>query len=455
MYRLLCTDLVGSDGVDKCRYRLSGVLDRMFDIVDRFPLYPLIFSFVLYPIAAWMVLRLFPKRIRIHCFTILNVAGLGVLCWLAGANGVRLRAALSYSRAPLLFFSIFVGLVLLNYPVLKRCRRDDSIWPAAAFLLPVIFLVYIKYASDSVNPFAAVLAPIGLSRFAIFFIGISYLSFRLVHLVQEVRNEIVEMPTVWEYLSFAFFVPTLSVGPISSYSKFIGSMRAPDRQNTPVGRSLLRIVVGLTKYIFLGSLVAQVTYAGLLRDGHPHSMIDLFIAIPAYAVYLYCNFSGFCDMVIGVSGLLGIAVAENFDRPFMARNLQEFWNRWHITLSLWIRDLLFTPLSKSLVRKFGPKSANHVIAVSILISFLVVGAWHGKGSNFLVFGALQGAGLVTVHYYTVWLKRRFGRDGYTAYRKGRFIQAIATVTTFSYFSLTLFFLANTWEEMRVIRDALR
>ena len=79
------------------------------------------------------------------------------------------------------------------------------------------------------------------------------------------------MPTVWEYLSFAFFVPTLTVGPISPYSKFIRSLRTPNRQDTPLGRSLLRILVGFTKYIFLGSLVAQFTYAGLLEDGHPRA----------------------------------------------------------------------------------------------------------------------------------------------------------------------------------------
>jgi len=427
----------------------------MFDIVDRFPLYPLIFCFVLYPAAAWMALRLLPQKMRVQCFTLLNVAGLAAMCWLSGANGVRVKDALSYSKVPFFFFSIYVALVLANYSVLRRCQRDHTIWPAAAFLLPIAFLAYIKYASDLLNPFTAVLAPIGLSKFAGFFIGVSYLSFRLVHLVQEVRNEVVEMPTVWEYLSFAFFVPTLTVGPISPYSKFIRSLRTPDRQDTPLGRSLLRILVGFTKYIFLGSLVAQFTYAGLLEDGHPHAVIDLAIAIPAYAVYLYCNFSGYCDMVIGVSGLLGIAVAENFDRPFMTRNLQEFWTRWHITLSLWIRDLLFTPLSKWMMRKFGPKSASHVIAASLFISFLVVGVWHGKGTNFLTFGALQGAGLVTVHYYTVWLKKTLGRDGYTAYRKNRVIQVVASVTTFCYFSLTLFFFANRWEEMRSILASLQ
>jgi D-alanyl-lipoteichoic acid acyltransferase DltB (MBOAT superfamily) len=369
--------------------------------------------------------------------------------------GIRFTAALSYSKVPLLFFSIYLGIVLLNYVLLRQGRRDDTMFPTAAFLFPILFLAYIKYAADALNPFAAWLATAGLSRFAVFFIGISYLSFRLVHLVQEVRNDVVEMPNIWEYLSFAFFVPTLSVGPINPYSKFIGSIRTPDRQKTPVARSWLRIMVGFTKYIFLGSLVAQFTYAGLLRDGHPHALVDLIIAIPAYTIYLYCNFSGFCDISIGVSGLLGIEVAENFDRPFLARNLQEFWTHWHMTLSTWIRDLLFTPMTKSLMQRFSPQSANHVIAASIFVSFLVVGIWHGTGLNFVIFGALQGIGIAAVHYYTVWLKRRLGRERYAVYRKNRVISSIATVITFTYFSLTLFVFANTWKEMLSIKSNLR
>lgn len=387
-------------------------------------------------------------------FALLNVAGLAAFCLLAGAANVRVKSAIPYSEAASLFFIFYVLVTLLHYMSLRRIRQNGTVWPAITFLGPILFLMYVKYVADYFVPFQGLLAHAGVAHFAAFFIGISYLSFRLVHLAQEVRNDLVEMPTIWEYLSFAFFVPTLSIGPINPYSKFIGSIRNPSREATPLIRSFLRIIVGFTKYIFLGSIAAQFTYGGLLRDGHPHSMIDLFIAIPAYAVYLYLNFSGFCDMVIGVSGLLNIQVIENFDRPFLARNFQEFWTRWHISLSTWIRDLAFTPLSKSLMRRFGAKSANHVVAASIFISFIGVGMWHGKGWNFLIFGALQGAGLVAVHYYTVWLKKYLGRDKFAAYRKNRAIRVAATIMTFSYFSMTLFFVANTWEQMRMIKDAL-
>jgi len=427
----------------------------MLDVVDRFPLYPLIVTFIVYPALAWLILDYARPKVRTQSFTVLNVACVGLLCWLSGAAGIRFKDAFVYTRLPLLLFSLYLGFTLLNFVVLRSCRRDRTLWPAAAFLIPIIFLAYIKYASDTFNPFASLMAPVGVTRVGVFFVGISYLSFRLVHLVQEVRNEVVEMPTIWEYLAFSFFVPTISIGPINPYSKFIGSFRSPDRSATPIGRSFLRILIGFTKYIFLGSLAAQFTYAGLLRDGHPHAVIDLAIAIPAYAIYLYCNFSGFCDMVIGVSGLLNIQVAENFDRPFLARNLQEFWTRWHITLSTWIRDLMFTPLTKTLMRRFGPKAANHVIAASILISFLVVGIWHGKGFHFLVFGATQGIGIAAVHYYTVWLKKRLGRENFAAYRKNKAISAVGAAVTFIYFSLSLFVFANNWSDVMNIRAHLR
>jgi len=424
------------------------------DIVDRFPLYPLILAFLVYPIAAWVVMRLAPARIRMATFAVLNVAGLAAMCWLSGGKGVRLALVGPYSRVSLFFFTLYFGFALANYAVLRLCGRNRVPW-MAGFLLPIVFLIYIKYASQSLDPFEALLAPAGLTRFEGFFIGISYLSFRLVLLAQEVRNEIVTMPSVWEYLGFTFFVPTLSIGPINPYSKFIASFRQPDRKATPIARSLLRILIGFTKYIFLSTLAAQLTFSGLLRDGHPHTSIDLIISVLVFPLYLYSNFSGFCDMVIGVSGLLGIQVAENFDQPFLSRNFQEFWTRWHITLSLWIRDLVFTPLSKAIIRHFGPKSANHAIAFSIFVAFILVGLWHGKGMNFLVFGILQGIGLATVHYYTVFLKQILGRNGFAAYRQNRFIRWTGVTMTYCYFATTLIFFANTWPQIGTLLHSLR
>jgi len=174
-----------------------------------------------------------------------------------------------------------------------------------------------------------------------------------------------------------------------------------------------------------------------------------------YYLHLYLSFSGFCDMAIGAAALIGIPVPENFENPLGARNMKEFWNRWHITLSSWMRDLVFSPLSKFLVGKFGLKLADHAIALTILVTFLLIGIWHGTGLNYALFGLAQAIGVATVHYYTIFLKQRLGRERFKAYNENRWIRAVAVIITFFYYAVTLFFFANTLAQMKEIFSVLR
>ncbi len=208
------------------------------------------------------------------------------------------------------------------------------------------------------------------------------------------------------------------------------------------------------KYLLLAVLCHQLDY-GLLLDNHYHPYVDLPIAVIFYYLYLYLNFSGFCDMAIGAAGLIGIPVVENFNNPFAARNMREFWNRWHITLSQWMRDVVFAPLSKFLVRRFGPAYANHAIALTIFVVFLLIGIWHGVGWNYAAFGVAQAIGVVTVHYYTLFLKKKLGRDGFKAYNENPWIKAVAITITFCYYAATLFLFANTFAQMKEIFACLR
>ena len=350
-------------------------------------------------------------------------------------------------------FLAYVGLVVCQYLMLRLFANRTGWQPWLAFFTPIFFLIVIRYVP---NTFYAHFS--GAIRQAInghsthysigyYFIGISYLAFRSSQLVLEVRNGVVPRPGLWEYLGFCFFVPTAPVGPINPYrnhqSAFAGSPL-----EIPEGRAALRCVVGAVKYFFLAVVLQQLTYAGLLDDSHYHPWPDVLIAILFYYLYLYLNFSGFCDMAIGAAGLMGIPVAENFNNPFAARNVKDFWNRWHITLSAWMRDVVFSPLSKYLVRRFGIKQADHAIALTIVIIFLLVGAWHGVGWNFVAFGAAHALGVVTNHYYTLFLKKRLGRDGFKAYNENRWIHAAAVVLTFCYCSASLIFFANTFPQIK-------
>jgi D-alanyl-lipoteichoic acid acyltransferase DltB (MBOAT superfamily) len=246
----------------------------------------------------------------------------------------------------------------------------------------------------------------------------------------------------------------MSVGPINAYSNYRRGFGS-DALDLPVGRSFLRIMVGLVKFIFLGNLFNQLSYSGMLLDGHEHYWFDLIVAAIAYYIYLYCNFSGFCDMAVGGAGLIGIPVTENFDNPFYARNIKEFWNRWHITLSQYMRDVCFSPLSKYLARLFGPANVDHAIAATIMIVFLLIGIWHGTGWNYAVFGAIHGVGAAGNHYYTIALKKRLGRDGMKAYNANPWIRAAAVILTFLYVAFSMFFFANSPDDIKDILAVLR
>jgi len=211
----------------------------------------------------------------------------------------------------------------------------------------------------------------------------------------------------------------------------------------------------MVKYKFLGNLFFQLAYSNLLLDNHYHPWIDLPVAAIFYYLFLYNNFSGFCDMAIGCAGLIGIPVIENFNNPFAARNMREFWNRWHISLSQYMRDVCFSPLSKYFARLFGPANVNHAIALTIMVVFLLIGIWHGTGWNYIVFGLLNGVGVIATHYHTIGLKKWLGREGFKAYNANPWIRAAAVAITFCYFAFTLFFFANTPGQMKEIFSVMR
>jgi len=386
-------------------------------------------------------------------FALVNIALALLLTEIAASKDVRLKQVTEFIPVGIAFAAIYLLLVALQYANLIWGRRGSARTLAVGVVYPLALLAVIKYLPAVWSPIQNAVPGFPGKHAGEFFLGISYMSFRLTHMAYEIRNGTAEWPTFWEFLSFAFFVPTFSIGPISPFSRFQKSLALSVSVAT-AGLAWLRILVGATKYLVLANIVNQYSYSGLLLDRHPHTVLDLIIAIFAFAFFLYFNFSGYCDMAIGVSALIGISVMENFDDPFISRNLQEFWNRWHISLSTWIRDLMFTPLSKALIRRFGPRSANHSIAFSIFAVFVVLGIWHGVGWNFVVFGMWHGIGLAVCHYYTVFLKKRLGKQGYARYLANRWIEAAGVVATIVYFSCGLFLLANSMSQMRQIFRSL-
>jgi D-alanyl-lipoteichoic acid acyltransferase DltB (MBOAT superfamily) len=393
-----------------------------------------------YIVAGRMVMRRLTGGVREFVFAVLNVAGVFAFLFYGNKEHYALR------------FGFYVALVVGLYLTLWLFAEKRGGWPWLAFFAPIAALILVRYVPGPA--YVALGRALGKAwRGVPNMVGISYLAFRCSRLVLEVRNGVAKKPDFLEYLNFAFFLPTMPVGPINTYANFRRGFAGP--HEVPAGRAALRILVGAVKYQFLGGLCNQLTYSGLLLDSHPHYRMDLPVGVLFFYLYLYCNFSGFCDMAIGAAGLIGIPVPENFDNPFAARNVRDFWNRWHITLSQYMRDVVFAPLSKFFARLFGPAHVNHAIALTIVVVFLLIGIWHGVGWNFAAYGAAHALGVVVNHYYTIGLKRWLGRDGFKAYNANPWIRALAVMLTFCYCAASLILFANTFLEMKEIFSRLR
>jgi D-alanyl-lipoteichoic acid acyltransferase DltB (MBOAT superfamily) len=416
--------------------------------VDNSPLV-LASGLVIYILASRLVMRSLSGGSREVIVALLNLAGVYVFFYSGNDDRVH------HFNGSRLFVECLC-LVVVQYVAL-RIFSDFKGWLIwLAFFCPIAALISVRYLPFAVWGSLSTM----VYKFTRFYIvrpavvGISYLAFRCSRLVLEVRNGCVKKPGFWQYLGFAFFVPIMPLGPINTYANFRRGFDVVPWE-VPVGRAALRVLVGLVKYQFLGGMCNQLTYQGFLLNGHPHHRIDLPIAMAFYYLYLYCNFSGFCDMAIGAAALIGIPVLENFNNPFAARNMRDFWNRWHITLSHWMRDIVFAPLSKFLVRVMGPARVNYAIALTIFFVFLLIGIWHGVGWNYAIFGLFQALGVAANFYYTIGLKKWLGKDGFKAYNESRCIHAVAVVSTFCYYAATLFFFANTLPEMKEILSELR
>jgi D-alanyl-lipoteichoic acid acyltransferase DltB (MBOAT superfamily) len=393
-----------------------------------------------YIVAGRVAMRQFTGVVRESILAALNVAGVFIFLFYGGNQHYVLR------------FLIYLALIVGLYLTVCLFADKRGGWPWLAFFAPIAALIVVRYVPSSM--YVALGHVLGKNWPGVpNMIGLSYLAFRCSRLVLEIRNGAVKKPNFFEYLNFAFFLPTMPVGPINTYANFRRGF--VERYEVPAGRAALRILVGAVKYEFIGNLCNQLTYSGLLLDDHPHPWMDLPVAMFFYYPYLYLNFSGFCDMAIGAAALIGIPVPENFDNPFAARNVKDFWNRWHITLSAWMRDVVFSPLSKFLVHLMGIRLADHAIALTITIVFLLVGIWHGVGWNFAAYGAMHALGVVTNHYYTIFLKKKLGRERFKAYNENKWIRAVAVVLTFCYCGASLIFFANTFPQIKEIFSILR
>jgi alginate O-acetyltransferase complex protein AlgI len=216
-------------------------------------------------------------------------------------------------------------------------------------------------------------------------IGISFFTFESMSYVIDVyRRELPAHESYLEYLAFVAFFPHLVAGPIVRPRDLLPQLRdAPRFDAGLASRALLMITLGLVKKLAIGDYLGLNLVDRVFDSPLSYSALECYVALVAYAVQIYCDFSGYTDIAIGSAALLGVRFPRNFDSPYQAHNIVDFWRRWHISLSTWLRDYLYIPLG-------GNRRGRVRTYVNLLLTMLLGGLWHGANLTFVVWGGLHG-----------------------------------------------------------------
>jgi D-alanyl-lipoteichoic acid acyltransferase DltB (MBOAT superfamily) len=272
-------------------------------------------------------------------------------------------------------------------------------------------------------------------------VGFSYLALRLVevgHAVREGRHPVPDLPSTINYL-LPFHM--LSAGPIQAYDDFVAQPAVPPPVTTSEALGATeRIVSGMFKKYVLANLIEKL-FLTQFRAGGPY----FFLEMQLNYLWLFLDFSAYSDIAVGIGRLIGVATPENFNRPYLARNPIDYWDRWHISLSQFIRRNLFIPIQLTLMRRTEGRRPLLIASVAFTVSFLLCGLWHNIGLNWLLWGAYHSAGLVVCNLYKAALLKRLGRKGLNRYMANPWIKAVAIFLTFEFIALSLVIVTVPWE----------
>jgi len=347
---------------------------------------------------------------------------------------------------PLLPLAIFLA---LGYVGLTAARTGRA-WTAPLFIV-LVLAVFIWLKRYSFIP--PVLLPPGIMT-----VGLSYIFFRVMHLIIDAGQGATERIGIVSYLNFTLNYPAFISGPIQRWEDYQanGSLSLT---LLDIGTAAWRMVLGAFKVLILSAALHawQLELLATLTTVLPPASLVVTgaLVVVLYALFLYANFSGYTDFVIGIARLYRLRLPENFDQPFAATNFINFWARWHISLSQWLRSYVFNPLLMTWMRRYrSARTKQYPSVVAFFVTFFLVGAWHGPTSEFLFFGVLQGGGVAGNRLYQVAMTRRLTPAGYGMLCDNLPYRALARGLTFTWFAFTLLWFWATWAQIGALASSL-
>ena len=278
------------------------------------------------------------------------------------------------SRAMIVYLLAFI---VYQYFLVFLAQRIE-----AKRLKPLVFLSILPLVINKV--FALT------SLHLLAFIGISYMSFKTIQIMLEISDGLIkEKISIKDYLQFLLFFPTVSAGPIDRSRRFLKEINEvmPRKDYLELaGDGVYRIVLGLLYKVVLSTYVYQM----LLALSNTGTVVYSIKYMYLYTLYLFFDFAGYSLMAVGSSNILGIQTPMNFNKPFLSVDIKDFWTRWHITLSTWLRDFVFSRVLMQVIRKKWFKNRLHNATYAYMVNMLVMGFWHGLSVSYIVYGFYHG-----------------------------------------------------------------
>ncbi len=300
----------------------------------------------------------------------------------------------------LLFGGVTLWCFLASHLIVRGQRRGDERLATRAMAAGVAgalgALAYFKYFGFGVDNFNQLLASMGMAPLSfahvILPIGISFYTFQAISYVVDVwRKDAVPADSFWDFSAFIGLFPQLVAGPVLRYKDMADQFRSREHSLSRFSEGSTRLMAGFCKKVLIADSVAPLVNA-TFEQADP-TMAESWLAAAAYTIQLYYDFSGYSDMAIGLGLMMGFSFKENFDHPYISRSITEFWRRWHISLSSWLRDYLYIPLGGN---RLGPRRTY----VNLLLTMLLGGLWHGASWTFVLWGAWHGGFLALERRWT-------------------------------------------------------
>lgn len=370
------------------------------------PTYFVLLALGLLPI---MIGMLYEKRFRVY-ETIISF-----LFLLLTFGGVKWEQGLA-----LIAYTIFELLLIYGYLAYRK-RQNASLVFNLAVILAILPLVIVKVSPLFDQGRESILG----------FLGISYLTFKVVGMIMEIRDGIIKAVNFKEVVHFLLFFPTISSGPIDRYRRFLGDYQKKikrDKYLKLLDKAIWYIFLGfLYKFIlayFFGTLLLPKVSALALSHGGWSWWVVAYMYV--YAMDLFFDFAGYSLFAVGISYVMGVETPMNFNKPFISKNIKDFWNRWHMTLSFWFRDYIYMRLVFFIMKKKLMKNRVAIANVGYLTLFLIMGFWHGLTWYYIVYGLYHAVAIILCD---AWL--RFKKKHQEKIPHNKFTEALAIFTTFN------------------------